>query len=114
MDVKLNTIPIEAYRRTESASKKDKGIDNGKRTGIEENAPAKTITLPGNQRTDVAAVRVNRNVSMMEGVLTGSEKETLLEYFGRLGDKPESSQIYNTRARTMHKVSLGSKVDLKG
>lgn len=114
MDVKLNTIPIEAYRRTESASKRDKGIDQGKRTGIEDSIPAKTITLPGKEQSDVAAVRVSRNVSMMEGVLTGSEKETLLEYFGRLGDQPESSQIYNTRARTAHKASLGLKVDLKG
>jgi len=111
--VRINTIPVEAYRRTnETVAGKKQAADE--KPDIGKAPKTQKIILPGVNTAEAGSIKVPSSPSLLNGVLTVEEKTLLMRHFARFGDSPESTQIYGTNARVDAGTLTGIKLDVKG
>jgi hypothetical protein len=111
--VKINTVPVEAYRQTEDlAGRKNQSVKD--RAESSKAQTSQKITLPAINDVEVDGIKASMSPSLIGGVLTPDEKAMLIKYFARFGDTPETSQIYSTDARIRGGVQTGMTLDIKG
>ncbi len=109
--MRINTAPVEAYRQAgHQTLKKNNQAD----FDLNKAAQGETITLPGSNESESAAIRAAKSPSILSGVLSSEEKSMLVKHFSMYGDSPESTKIYSTDARTGASGLTGLKVDLTG
>jgi hypothetical protein len=112
--MKINSIPIQAYRRFTDRSIKPQEKDTGGLSGARASRRPETLTLPATGDGDVDSLSVRSSTSVFQEVLSPDERRELIRNFARFGDTPNSSQIYRQNARTGAASSVGYKVDCKG
>ena len=111
--MRINTIPVEAYRRAnESAAGKNQAAEE--KSEIRKAPQTQKIFLPGVNTADAGSIKAPSSPSMLNGVLSSEEKTLLIRHFARFGDTPESSQIYSTDAQVRAGAMTGIKLDVKG
>jgi hypothetical protein len=112
--VKVNTVPIEAYRQAGGQ------VSPHNRAASKEQFPLGTtprpdrITLPQNPDAVAGSVKASVSPSLLSEVLTYDEKATLVKYFARFGDSPASAPVYGADSEAKASVMLGARVDVKG
>jgi hypothetical protein len=111
--MKINSIPIQAYRRFADRSIKpqDKAKVGPRGTGAARRPETLTLPATGNDST---ALSVRASRTLYQSVLSADERRELIRNFARFGDAPDSSQIYRQNARATASAAIGIKVDLKG
>jgi len=112
--VRINTVPVEAYRQANNLSAKKSEVGNKDSVDTQNASEVKTVTLPGNNQVEVSSLKIQRSPSLLQGVLSAEEKDMLSKYFARFGDSADSSGIYDPSAQESEVAITGSKVDLKG
>jgi hypothetical protein len=108
--VKINAVPIEAYRQTAGAATRHEATA-GEQAGAERPDRPETVTI--SNKNDAAAPRVRATVSpsLLEGVLSVEEKNELIRHFARFGDAGQEARLYGAGSRT-ESASTGIRVDL--
>jgi hypothetical protein len=112
--VKINTSPVEAYRQVGNLTENKKNIGHKDELSTDRTSGQENITLPASRQTEAESIKVVKSPSLLRGVLSSEEEDTLFRYFARFGDSQESSQIYSTDARAKNQTATGIRVDLKG
>lgn len=108
--MKINTVPVEAYRQAGNQTiKKNDAAKEQSDPGRIQN-----ITLPGINDAEAGSIKAPASPSLLSSVLTPDEKTMLVGHFARFGDSHESSQIYSTDARVRAGAIIGIKLDVKG
>jgi hypothetical protein len=111
--VRINTVPVEAYRQASSQNLK-KNEPAAEQADAKRSASLEKIILPGVNGAEAESLKIPSSPSMLEGVLSSEEKALLVRHFARFGDSQESSQIYGTNARVRAGALTGMKLDVKG
>lgn len=112
--MKINTIPVEAYRQAGNQAAKKNQAESQEKFDLNKAQDAEKIVLAGQTNGESGAIRVESSSSVLNNVLTVDEKEALVNSFARFGDSEESTQIYGRSAQTHGSGITGLKVDLTG
>jgi hypothetical protein len=112
--VKINTIPVEAYRQAGSQSAKKNQAGSQEKFDLNKAQQAEKIVLTGQKTGESGAIRLESSPSVLSNILTVDENKALINSFARFGDSEESTQIYGRNASTHGSGITGLKVDLTG
>jgi len=110
--VKINAVPIEAYRQTAGTRTKREEASAQEQTGAERPNRQGKVSIPGNGDAVAPSVRARVSPSLLEGVLSPEEKTELIRHFARFGDSRQESHIYGAGSGR-DSGGTGIKVDLK-
>ncbi|MEE9441148.1 MAG: hypothetical protein V3V99_00565 [candidate division Zixibacteria bacterium] len=112
--MKINTVPVEAYRQAGSQSAKKDQAGSQEKFDLKKAQEAEKIVLTGQKSGETGAIRVESSPSVLSNILTADENAALVKSFARFGDSAESNQIYGRNACTHGSSITGLKVDLTG
>jgi hypothetical protein len=111
--VKINAVPIEAYRQTAGVASKQNQAPAREQDGLQRADRKDVISIPVGRESESLAVKAPVSPSLMEGVLSSEEKNELIKHFARFGDVQKQSPIYGAGAQASAAVGTGYQVDVK-
>jgi len=109
--VRINTVPIEAYRQTGSPASQKTGAETTEKFPLKRNQDASTVILPGSNGVGTQAVQAQKSPSLLAGVLSSDERSLLVQYFGRFGDS-QAGPIYRNDPGARETVITGQNLDV--
>ncbi len=110
--MKINAVPIEAYRQAAGVPLKRNEAPTQEQTVAHRPERSEKVTISSSREAAAPSVQAPVAPSLLEGVLSPEEKTELLRHFARFGDARQESRIYGTGSR-MDSGGAGIRVDLK-
>jgi len=110
--VKINTVPVEAYRQI-GKTEAGKNRSPQEKFDLNRSGSSEKITLPGTNDARAEGVRAKEAPSLLEGVLSPDEKDALVKHFARFGDNGNESPIYERGRQPGRQVGTGIRLDVK-
>jgi hypothetical protein len=110
--VKVNAVPIEAYRRTAGIGARRNESSAQEQAGAKRPGRPEKVTVTSSREAAAPSVQARISPSLLEGVLSAEEKNELIRHFARFGDTYQESQIYGSKER-VDTAGTGIRVDVK-
>jgi len=112
--MKINTVPVEAYRQAGNTTVRRPHTEQGEPTAAGKSNRPDTITLPGANSAEAQSLKLNLSPSALSSVLSSEEKNMLVKHFARFGDGGQEAPTYGTDAKPSESQLTGLAVDLRG
>lgn len=111
--MKINTIPVEAYRQAgQNITQKDEAAGK-KAAGLQDAENSASVTIAGQQWQDTYALKLDCSANVLQEALSGEERDALMQHFARYGDRVEDDGLYGTGVQARQAVQVGQKLDVR-